>query len=252
MLTMIMILLFLFGIGFCELELNPDLPPGKNFDLSHWLLQSPKSNDDCEEISPSELETYQSPYFYTDKHDGSMTFYVESTDCTTSGSHYPRSELRQDCDPSADKADFRITDGEYILNGTYRIDKNITSDRTIIQQVKGESGELIKTYWKNDNNKGQIYIQENSSTDTNLAEVGFDEFNMYIIVNKGNIKIYVNGENKYDQNVRWNGCVYFKSGDYLQSDATDKEYIIVHVYELEQIVNGPCYSKESNECKTAN
>ena len=234
--------------------LNPNVPPSDNFDLSHWRLQWLPINNSttCGTIETSELMAgYESQWFYTDKTDGSMTFYMVSTlaasGCTTSGSHDARSELREDCDPkNSSLTNWRITDGEYILNGTYRIDKNITAETAIIQQVKGVNGQLIKTSFRNINGDGQIWVQYNDGKNTEIASVGFDIFNLLTIVNKGNIKIYVNGAQKFNVNVtNWNSCVYFKSGNYLQDAANDPEYIKVHVYQLDQILKGPCTPNSS-------
>ena len=69
--------------------LNPSLPPSSNFYLGIFNLQEPNGSTG---ISLSGL---QNAYFYTDKTDGSMTFWDPSTGTPTSGSLHPRTELRE-------------------------------------------------------------------------------------------------------------------------------------------------------------
>jgi hypothetical protein len=80
--------------------LNPNVPPGGNFDLSLWELQEPIGDvGRPKTIPPSELVGiggYQDRYFFTDTTSGSMNFFDPSTDCVTTGnSSHCRSELRE-------------------------------------------------------------------------------------------------------------------------------------------------------------
>lgn len=80
--------------------LDPSVAPGGNFNLSVWELQLPiGSPGSPTTILPSQLEGasgYTNPaYFWTDKNDGSMTFWDPEDGVTTANSSYPRSELRE-------------------------------------------------------------------------------------------------------------------------------------------------------------
>ncbi len=102
----------------CQLtfSLDPNAPPSKNFDLSHFKLQIP--DKDGSEISTSTLNNgYQSQYFYTDKDDGSMTFYCPANGGTTPGTSYPRSELRHNCQPGNDHINWGVNNGSYSIYG---------------------------------------------------------------------------------------------------------------------------------------
>lgn len=73
-------------------------PPGQLFNLSNWDLQLPVSNGNggVVVISQPALASYTSEYFYTNASDGnSMTFWAPINGAHTSGSSYPRSELRE-------------------------------------------------------------------------------------------------------------------------------------------------------------
>ena len=88
-------------------QLNPHIPPGLNFDLSVWKLQSLNQNLAFTEINSAQLQAgHTSSFFYTDTTDGSMVFKVPSNGGTTSGSSYPRVELCQ----MTDGANWALTD----------------------------------------------------------------------------------------------------------------------------------------------
>lgn len=72
-------------------------PPGQLFNLTGWDLQLPVSDGKGGVVSISQpaLATYTSEYFYTDATDSSMTFWAPISGAHTSGSSYPRSELRE-------------------------------------------------------------------------------------------------------------------------------------------------------------
>src|SRR5215510_10953614 len=81
--------------------LDPNKPPGGNFNLTNWYLGLPVdssggTNGNSASIPASQLVTGYSNalYFYTGP-DGSMVFWAFVTGATTSGSSYPRSELRE-------------------------------------------------------------------------------------------------------------------------------------------------------------
>ena len=82
--------------------LNPSLPPGGNFDLSHWYLQLPTLNGILtgtagsvdSASTPQLIAGFTNVYFYTAT-DGAMTFWTPDNGATTSGSAHPRSELRE-------------------------------------------------------------------------------------------------------------------------------------------------------------
>ena len=80
--------------------LNPNVAPGGNFNLSVWQLQLPTGSPGSPDtIQPTQLKGangYTNPaYFFTDKNDGSMTFFAPEKGVTTPNSNYARSELRE-------------------------------------------------------------------------------------------------------------------------------------------------------------
>src|SRR5689334_23501229 len=81
--------------------LDPGRPPGGNFDLSHWKLTLPDAS--ASELSAAQLVAgYTNASFFFTGPDGAMVFWCPVTGGTTSGSSYPRSELRELINPSDD------------------------------------------------------------------------------------------------------------------------------------------------------
>src|SRR5664280_1045336 len=99
-----------FLVTFCvaglpSWALNPGNPPSGNFDLSHWKLTLPVDGSGTTNGTATEIHTPQlvagytnAFYFYTGP-DGAMVFWCQVTGATTSGSDYPRSELRELLNP---------------------------------------------------------------------------------------------------------------------------------------------------------
>jgi hypothetical protein len=104
--------------------LNPSLPPGGNFDLSFWNLQEPIGAVTATNILAADLKGangFTDPYFYTAT-DGAMTFYVPvKGSVTTSGSKYPRSELREMQPGGIAKAVWDIAAGTHTLSATLKV-----------------------------------------------------------------------------------------------------------------------------------
>jgi hypothetical protein len=141
------IALFLVSSGIV-IALDPSTPPGKNFDLSAFKLQTLDDGKNFKEISPSLLSSgYTSQYFYTDKNDGSAVFAVPSDGATTKGTHYARTELRQ----TGHDADWRLTDAKlhYLRVKCAVLIVAEAKPQTIIGQIHGsqKDSELLKIRW---------------------------------------------------------------------------------------------------------
>src|SRR3954453_5891150 len=83
--------------------LDPTLPPGGNFNLGIWQLQLPTGSPGSPTTIPSSqlkgANGYTNPtYFFTDKDDGSMTFFAPENGVTTPNSNFARTELRENGD----------------------------------------------------------------------------------------------------------------------------------------------------------
>lgn len=171
--------------------LDPNAPPGSNFDLSHWKITLPINNG--EEHSPIELVSgYENPdWFFTDPDTGGMVFKAPNLGDTTAGSTYPRCELREMLAPSgpasahnnnwvtstsssAAKSAAGGVDGT--MNATLTVDHvSTTGDsakigRVIVGQIHGPDTEVIRLYYhkRPTDTRGAIYFgHDNPSTGAN-------------------------------------------------------------------------------------
>ncbi len=181
-------------------ELNPNLAPARNFDLSTWKLSIPVDEGDgtATDIAVSALnDDYEnSAYFYTSA-DGGMVFKCPVAGYKTSANtNYTRVELREmlrgtdtsistqgvnknnwvfGTAPQADRIAAAGYDGE--MNATLAVNHVTTSGsnshigRLVIGQIHANSDEPIRIYYRKlrDNNLGSIYFAH-EPTDGNGSE----------------------------------------------------------------------------------
>src|SRR2546423_4363457 len=112
------------------------LPPGSNFDLTHWKLTLPLdvvggTSGTAAEISAGQLVAgYTNADFYSGA-DGAMIFWCPVTGATTSGSTYPRSELREMLNPNDATVNW-LANGTHILRGQCKVTQQPSAGAIII------------------------------------------------------------------------------------------------------------------------
>jgi len=197
----------------------------------------------------------RSDYFYTGG-DGSMTFYCPSNGGTTKGSSYPRSELRQLCNPSNDNDNWHI-DGKHIMKATLKVDRAKTAaSKVVVLQIHAfDAPPLIKIQWESSGTIYALYKENKDGDDApkvTLGSVGYGRFDMEIHVDDGDLLVYLDGEKKLDVDVSkyWGSFTnYFKAGNYLQANSGD-QYSTVRFYSLEVTGEGSC--SEDPQSRAAN
>jgi Alginate lyase len=219
----------------CAASLDPTVAPGGNFDLSVWELQLPIGSPGSPTTIPSSqlkgADGYTNPaYFWTDKNDGSMTFWDPEAGVTTPNSNYARSELRE-MNTNGSAADWSLS-GTHKLSATLRI-PSVTSSVCVGQIHLGSGGSstkpLLELYY---HSNGDIVLGlENSpdggQTSHTLTNVSIGTQWSYVIaIVDDEIQITVNGaEHSYPIASGFKAYhQYFKAGDYNQSssDSTSK------------------------------
>ncbi len=151
-----------------ESPLDPDAPPGDNFDLSKWKITLPIN--DAEEHSAAELVAgYEHPdWFFTDPETGGMVFRAPNIGDTTGGSSYTRSELREMLAPdgsasapennwvlgsSSDSAKQAAGGVDGTLKAVLTVDRVSTTGesnkvgRVIVGQIHAPDTEIIRLYY---------------------------------------------------------------------------------------------------------
>jgi hypothetical protein len=204
--------------------LNPNVAPGGNFNLSIYSLQLPIGSPGAPTtISASQLQGasgYQNAaYFWTDKTDGSMTFWDPEAGVHTPNSSYARTELREN--------GAWASSGSNTLSAELRV-VSVTSSVCVGQVHLDDSQStkpLLELYY---HHNGDIYLGLESAPTggqtehyiTNVA-VG-THFTYAINVSGSKVNLTVNGsKTSYTTPSSFNGYRnYFKAGDYNQSSSS--------------------------------
>jgi hypothetical protein len=224
-----------------DVPLEARNPPGANFDLSHWKLQLPDAT--ATEISAAQLTAgFTNSFFYSDS-DGTMVFSCPVTGGTTSGSIFPRCELREMLDPDDETVNWTGY-GTHILEGQCKVTQIPSTRRTFIAQIHGfneTADPLLKLRY--DNRVVEALVRE-TVTATNdtcfpLATVDLGDVIAYQIkMTDGFLSVTVNGTsqsvNMFQLDPAWtNRTFYFKAGNYCQDNAgTPDEGAVVSFYQL--------------------
>lgn len=170
-------------------DLDPNMPPGQNFDLSTWKITFPDASEEKEAWlvgggeSPNE--------FFTDPLTGGMVFRCPNLAGSTSGSSYSRTELREmlragdtsisttglnqnnwvlSSSSSSNQKNAGGVDGT--LRATLTVDHVSTSGdatkvgRVIIGQIHASNNEPLRLYYRKlpGNSKGSIYFAHEPAT----------------------------------------------------------------------------------------
>jgi hypothetical protein len=219
--------------------LNPNLPPSGNFDLSYWKLTLPtgSSGSPTEILSPALVAGYTSQYFYTGA-DGAMVMWCPVTGVTTSGSSYPRSELRE-THSDGSQYNWNVTDGTATLKGTLAVNQVPSTGKVVVGQIHdngagGIKGEpILKLVYKYDAASGTGFLEAQvrptptSTTSNNFTVatgIKLNEKFSYQIVLRADLtlSVQVNGTTGYsapiDPSWKTQGF-YFKAGSYTQDNS---------------------------------
>jgi hypothetical protein len=204
--------------------LDPALPPGGNFDLTHWYLGLPDAT--ASSIQPSQLEAgYTSAYFYTGT-DGAMIFWAPVTGGTTSGSTYPRSELRELIAGVDNSTGINWNAlGTHVLTAQCRVLQVPSTGKVIIGQIHGGTQPLCKIYYSSGTIYTRVHTDATGGTE-NQYEFGASALNTPINyelrVVDGVLTMTINGTTHtfdFVTGSSWGSAeFYFKAGSYCQDN----------------------------------
>lgn len=216
--------------------LDPNKPPGGNFNLTNFYLGLPVdssggTNGTSASIPAAQLVTGYSNalYFYTGP-DGAMTFWAFVQGATTSGSSYPRSELREQVAPPSNSSNW-FAFGTHTLDAQCRVTQIPSSGKVIIGQIHGYTGAalpLVKLQYNNGN--VEVLIKTNANNDLTDKKYTFGNvgpntnINYQIKVLNGLVSVTVNGTtqslNVFQTDPDWaTNTLYYKAGSYCQDNA---------------------------------
>lgn len=128
--------------------------PSQYFDLSHWKLTLPVDGDGgtsgvAAELQPLQLTDYASGWFRMGSSGRTLEFWAPVSGAVTSGSHYPRSELREMRDPGDDNANW-TTAGHSALKAKCLVRQVPTSTgKVVVGQIHGfQARPLVKLVYR--------------------------------------------------------------------------------------------------------
>lgn len=213
-------------------HLSTTVAPGGNFNLSVWELQEPVgSPGHPTTISPSRLSGsggFQDQFFFTNKTDGSMSFWDPENGVTTPNSNFSRSELREM--NSNGSAAAWLPPGTHTLTATVKA--TLIPDHVAVGQIhlgdnSGSTKPLLELFYYKNGNVVMAIEQTPAGGNEVLHTVGNvpvgTKFNYVIsLTNNNTIGLNLNGTNHtFTMPSSFNGfTMYFKAGDYDQTSGS--------------------------------
>lgn len=198
-------------------SVSPNGLPSGVIDLTNWKLNLPVCP--YTEIKQPQLATYENPSWFFDDTGPVVVFRANAGGCTTSGSQYPRSELREMSNGGTTNASWNPAAGTHTMvvnlsmsTGTLSAKKHVVgaqvhdaSDDVCVFRLEDTSLYLTD----GDNPHGTLIT--NSYVNGTMFEAKF-------VGSNGSIKAYYNGA-LVATRPAGSGC-YFKTGCYTQSNTS--------------------------------
>ncbi|UQA57188.1 polysaccharide lyase family 7 protein [Polyangium aurulentum] len=197
----------------------PAVYPSDVLDLTNWKLTLPIDTSHAgspDEIKQPELTDYVlSPYFRLNATGDAVVFRAHTGGYTTSGSGYPRSELREMKNNGADNASWSSSSGTHSMF----IDQKIThlpvvKPHIVVGQIHDSSDDVI--VFRLEDKKLFIDLNGNDGPILNSNYTLGTRFTVKFEVSNNQVKCYYNGALKYTYPKTFSGA-YFKAGAYTQS-----------------------------------
>ena|GEM_PF-843049 len=196
--------------------------PAQVLDLTNWKETLPAgSSGSPTEIKQASLATYSnSQFFYPNTDCTGVIFRAPVNGVTTSGSGYPRSELREMKNDGKDQASWSTTSGTHAMF----IDQAITSvpktkRHVVAGQVHNSEDDVIVIRLE----YPKLFVDINGKTGPTLDSnytLG-KRFTVKFLATNGQIKIFYNGSQTPVYTLSKSGSGnYFKAGAYTQSNCS--------------------------------
>lgn len=195
--------------------------PSTVLDLSNWKLTIPTGNSESPtEIQQPALKDYVHDVWFS-VNGGGVRFKAPVNAVTTSGSNYPRSELREMKNGGKDRAEWSSKEGTHIMT----IDEAITAlpqkkPHVVAGQIHDASDDVIVIRLEG----STLYVNvdgKNLHTLDSAYTLG-KRFTVKFEVSGGVTKIYYNGSEVYTLSKDYSGA-YFKAGAYTQSNCSKED-----------------------------
>jgi hypothetical protein len=225
------------GSGGANGAAGGSLLPSKVLNLSNWYLTIPVKDSStgwAQEVKQPALAGYQDPRYFS-AGGGAVTFTAPVDGATTSGSKYPRSELRETTGDGGGLASWSTGSGVNMMQVTESIQHlPVAKPELVFAQIHGPSDDLIEA----EIDENRLYINHNGvQYGQDLADnyVLGTKFTLEIVATSSYVNVYYNGVRDMHQDLPSTGD-YFKAGCYTQSNTSHGDapsaYGQVNIYAL--------------------
>jgi hypothetical protein len=216
---------------------SSDGTPARVIDLTNWKLTLPigSSAHKATEVTQPSLGTYRnSTYFHLDSTGKGVVFRAHAGGATTSGSTYPRSELREMTDGGKKEAGWSSKSGTHVMT----VSEAITAvpsvkPHVVAAQIHGGEDDVVMVRLE----KNRLFVEADGDEVGVLdpAYVLGTRFTVELRATSAGIRVTYNGSKSVTYATSGSGY-YFKAGCYTQSnvDKGDKAsaYGEVVIYSL--------------------
>lgn len=214
--------------------------PAQQLDLTDWKETLPTgSSGSPTEIKQPALSTYAvDPWFTVNPACTGVQFRAAVNGVTTSGSSYPRSELREMADNGSSNASWSATSGTHTMVFREAF-KHLPNDKSEVvgAQIHDDSDDVTVFRLEGSN----LYVTKGDDSHYKLVTDSYALNTVYegkFVVSDGQIKVYYNGTLEATI-AHTGGGNYFKAGAYTQANCdksapcSDSNYGEVHIYKLD-------------------
>jgi hypothetical protein len=202
---------------------------GQLVNLNYWYVSEPTPSSPTDVYEPT-LDALNDQYVYVNDANKSVVFYTPLDGSTTSGSTYPRTELRELLqDGTGGMASWSITSGWHVLEYDVAIDMIPTlasHQKTVFGQIHDSSADVIELMALI-NTDNEISCRLNGTTQTSAITsytLG-TFFHVRLEVSNSTVYIYYNDTLAYTFTGLTNTGCYFKAGCYAQANSTDAGWV---------------------------
>jgi len=200
------------GGGDCEV-------PADVLDLTDWYVGLPIGDEeDPTNIKQPELDSYSiDPWFTTTADCDGVQFRSAVNGVTTSGSSYPRSELREMTDGGSEEAAWSATSGTHTMVIREKI-THLPEDKphVVAGQIHDSSDDVSVFRLEG----SSLYVTNGDTAHHKLVTDDYQlgtEFEAKFVVSDGKIRAYYNGTLQTTISADFGGG-YFKAGAYTQAN----------------------------------
>ena len=210
-----------FGLAASLVGGATSLLPGQLLDLDNWKLTLPTGQEGKpEEIEGPSLTSFTNEFFRLNDAGNGVVFTAHAGGVATSGSSYPRSELREM--NGREKAAWDSADGTHTLDVCEAITKvPATKPEVVSAQIHDTEDDVLQIRLEDrtlsvqyDDGKGEVVLDPDYRLGT--------PFRVRISVAAQGIAVFYNGEHKTDIKKSGTGW-YWKVGAYVQSNPSKGE-----------------------------